>query len=129
MARILVVDDDADARAAIGAWLEGAGHEVVYAPNGEVGLEAYKRQPSDLVLVDLVMPVKNGLVTIRELCELDRMVRIIAITDQDPGDLDRALEYGAKGSLLKPIDADGLFEAVASVMRRSTGWDDAGVTI
>ena len=66
MARILLVDDDEVARLAMGTVLEEEGHDITYAPNGEVGLHLYRQRPFTVVLVDLIMPVKNGLQMIRE---------------------------------------------------------------
>ena len=124
MARILLIDDDEVARLTMGAILEEAGHEVTYAANGEVALALYARRSFPLVLVDLVMPVKNGLQTISELMELDKSARIVAFSGVAPEDLDMAADLGAARLLVKPVAPQDLMAAVNSQLRISAGWDD-----
>ncbi|NIM48457.1 MAG: response regulator [Gemmatimonadales bacterium] len=123
MSRILVIDDDEVTRVALGSVLEGADHEVSYAPNGEVGFSFYQREPFDLVIVDLAMPVKSGLRTIRELLEFDKTARIIAISGVSPEQFPLAEDYGALRTLLKPVKPPDLLEAVDGALRKSIGWD------
>ncbi len=99
MPRVLVIDDDEVSRLVIGKILEAAKYDVAYASNGEQGIAYYKKDPFDAVVVDLVMPVKNGLQTIRELYEDYRDVKIIAVTGVDPENLPLAEDLGAVGSL------------------------------
>ena len=99
MARILVVDDDAVSRLALGITLEDAGHEISYAANGELGLKVYQDSQFDLVIVDLEMPVIGGLRMIRELCEHDQDVRVIAVSSRSPEHLLHAEDYGARCAL------------------------------
>ncbi len=123
MATILVIDDDEVSRLAAGSALEAAQHEVHYAPNGEVGLKFYGRSPTDAVIVDLAMPVMNGLKTIRELKDRYPDVKIIAVSGVSPEQLPVAEQYGALRTLVKPISAAELQDAVAAVLRRATGWE------
>lgn len=60
MARILIVDDDADGCEALLTFLERAGHNVECAPNGQKALSAIIERPPDLVVLDLFMPEMNG---------------------------------------------------------------------
>jgi CheY-like chemotaxis protein len=124
MARVLLIDDDEVARLTMGAVLEEAGHEVAYASNGEIAVALYAKRPYSVVLVDLVMPVKNGLQTIQELLELDPNARIVAFSGVAPEDLDLAAHYGATRLLVKPVDPQDLLAAVDSQLRASSGWDD-----
>jgi len=123
MATVLVIDDDEVSRLAVGSALEANGHEVHYAPNGELGLKFYDKSPTDVVILDLAMPVMNGLRTIKELREIHREVRIIAMSGVSPEQLALAEEYGALRSMTKPLDPSELQQAVDDVMRRSMGWD------
>lgn len=126
MARILLIDDDEVARLTMGAILEEAGHEVTYAANGEVALALYARRSFPVVLVDLVMPVKNGLQTISDLMEMDKSARIVAFSGVSPEDLDLAADLGAARLLVKPVAPQDLMAAVNSQLRISSGWDDVG---
>lgn len=126
MARILIIDDDEVARLTTGAMLEADDHEVAYAPNGQVGISMYAGQPYDVVVVDLIMPVKSGVRTIRELRVMDPGARVIAMTGAAPEDLAVAAELGAVHSLIKPIDAERLRAMVDSLLQAEPGgWNDA----
>ena len=61
MARILIIDDDKMVLNMLRQILEGAGHTVVEAPNGEVAMRLWREQPADLIITDILMPEKDGL--------------------------------------------------------------------
>ena len=67
MARILIIDDDEQILTSLREVLEWDRHEVVDAPNGEVGVKLFREEPADLVITDILMPEKEGTETIREL--------------------------------------------------------------
>lgn len=121
MARILIIDDDEVARLTTGAMLEADEHEVAYAPNGQVGISMYAGKRYDVVIVDLIMPVKSGVRTIRELCEMDPGARVIAVTGAAPEDLAVAADLGAVHSLIKPIDAERLRASVDNLLQSEPG--------
>ena len=123
MATVLVIDDDEVSRLAVGSALEANGHEVHYAPNGEVGLEFYEKSPTDVVIIDLAMPVMNGLRTIQVLRENHRDARIIAISGESPEQLPMAEDYGALRSMAKPVNPTELQQAIEQVLRLSMGWE------
>jgi CheY-like chemotaxis protein len=123
MARVLVIDDDEVTRLFLGKVLEAAKHEVAYAANGEQGLDFYRKSPFDVVVVDLVMPVKSGLQTIRELCERYKDVKIIAVSGVDPEYLPLADDLGAVGTMTKPVDPKKLLELINDATKMSRGWD------
>ena len=124
MARVLVVDDEEVSRLVIGKILENAKHEVAYAANGEQGINYYNKDPFDVVVVDLVMPVKNGLQMIRELYEHYRDVKIIAVTGVDPENLPLAEQLGAVASMTKPVNPEKLLEEIEAALQTSRGWED-----
>ncbi|GAB4258059.1 response regulator [Deferrisoma sp.] len=78
MAKILVVDDEEHVRDVVRQMLEQAGHEVRDAADGEEALELYRAWSPDLVLTDILMPNKGGLVLIKELRERDPRLPIVA---------------------------------------------------
>lgn len=121
MARILVIDDDADVRRVVRRILEAEGHEVLEAANGAEGLKLYHQDPCDAVITDLYMPEKEGLETIRELCRNYSDVRILAITGAAQGSVfdlrQHATRLGAKAALAKPFSRQELLDALAEVWR------------
>jgi CheY-like chemotaxis protein len=131
MARILIIDDDAQEREFLHHVLESAGHEVVEAAEGGQALRAYRDRPADLVLCDIFMPGKEGLETIRELRALRPDVRIIAVSGGSPN---LAVDYlfvarklGALKALDKPLRPQALLDAVTEVLQTPlAGEGDAG---
>ncbi len=123
MARVLVVDDDEACRLTVGRILEAAGHQPSYATDGARGLAAYDPLKFDLVITDLVMPVKSGLVMIQEMCEAHQDPCIIAISGWSPEQLPTAVDYGARCALSKPMTPEELMQAVDSVLDLHDAWD------
>ncbi len=116
-ARVLLVDDN-DLNQQVGAeLLSGAGLLVDVADNGQMALDMLAKAPYDLVLMDMQMPVMDGLSATRQL-RLNpawATLPVLAMTANAMStDRDRCLEAGMNGHLAKPIDPDALF---ASVLR------------
>jgi len=82
VARILVVDDDKAVRLLLRTVLERRGHSVGEAENGDEGLRYYRVTPADLVIVDIQMPVMDGLQMIKELRGDFPTAKIIAISGE-----------------------------------------------
>ncbi len=122
MARILVIDDDADTRAMLEQILTSAGHEVILAADGREGVERYRTNPTDLVITDLYMPNQDGSETIQELRSCFPTVAIIAMSggnDSESGSgalLSIAQNVAAVGILHKPFLTEELLVAVAKAL-------------
>jgi len=116
MALILVVDDEEMERIFERAVLESAGHQLVFASDGEAALEHCRELKLDAVVTDLAMPDFNGLRFIRELRESGIMVPVIAVSGWAVDQLDLAREYGADLVLAKPVDPRKLVDAVEAAL-------------
>ena len=120
MARILVIDDDAAIRRLLQRILVDAGHVVQEAADGKHGFSAYRQEPSDLVITDLVMPDMEGLELIRALRHHDASVKILAMSGGDPSAarnyLKVALKFGAGGALAKPFSNQEFLDAVKTAL-------------
>ncbi len=115
--RILVVDDHPVVREGLAAMLESsAGMTVVgLAAGGEEGIKLFAEQRPDVVLVDLRMPVVDGIETLKRLRKLDAGVRVLILSSFDfAEDVYRAVEAGAQGYLLKDAPREELERAVRS---------------
>ena len=127
MPSILIVDDDALMRDALRKTLVRAGYDVEDASGGTAALDAYQRQPRDLVITDIVMANGEGLDTIRALRKLDAHVKIIAISGGGVGRPDDyltlAARFGAARVLAKPFSGPEVLAVVASVLAGSSDRD------
>ncbi|MFO7655042.1 MAG: response regulator [Candidatus Krumholzibacteriia bacterium] len=116
MPRILVVDDDDQIRAMLRLTLEREGHVIDEAADGNQALARYAAEPADLVIMDIVMPEKEGIETIMELRRTYRDVKIIAISGGgrvNPEDYLRwARTFGVQHTFAKPVDRNRLLDAV-----------------
>jgi HAMP domain-containing protein/signal transduction histidine kinase/DNA-binding response OmpR family regulator len=119
--RILIVDDDARNVFALASALEGHGIDVVYADNGEAGIEALQRDPGiDLVLMDVMMPGMDGYTAMRRIREIPAFsdLPLIALTAKAmPGDRENSLAAGASDHVTKPVDVDDLLGRVRTWLR------------
>jgi CheY-like chemotaxis protein len=123
MARILVVDDHEDSRELAAFILATAGHQTVQAADGDEALAALKREPIDLAVIDIFMPVKDGIEVIREIRRDFPAIKIVAVSAgwRPPiggGSrwnfemLAKAREVGAEGALPKPLTKEALLALV-----------------
>lgn len=116
MGRILIVDDEESDRVLERSILEGAGHTVFFAPDGESALEAYRIHVIELVITDLHMPRLNGLRLIRELKARDPDLAVIAVSGIAADQLDLAEDLGAVRTVVKPVTPEALLNAVAEAL-------------
>jgi two-component system chemotaxis response regulator CheY len=118
MARVLVVDDAAFMRKVLTDALVAGGHEVVgEAGDGEAAVAAYRDVQPDLVTLDITMPEKDGIATLRELIELDPAARVVICSalGQETKVLD-AIKAGAKDFVVKPFERERLLSAVEKAL-------------
>src|SRR5712692_10278602 len=108
-ARVLLVDDHALLRTGVANIInqESDLRVVAEAGNGVEAIEAYERHHPDVTLLDLRMPVMEGVEVVHHIRERDPRARVIVLTTYDTDDeISRALKAGAKAYVLKDISAD-----------------------
>ncbi len=117
--RVLVVEDHPVNRMIIEAWLTSAGHGAISAENGELGLELLAQQPFDLILMDVNMPVMDGLTATRLLRDREGPNRdapvVVLSASARVEDHEAGFAAGADAYLNKPID----FKELAAVLGRA----------
>ena len=116
MKRILVIDDEELMLTYLRDLLEAEGYEVLTAANGAEGLALFDTDPVDLVITDIIMPVKDGLDTILELKKQSPDLPIIAISAGGNIPKERYLAVASymknTKTLAKPFTRDELISAV-----------------
>lgn len=120
--RILVVEDDAAIRRGVVDALTVAGYEAWAAADGETGLEQARLEGVDLVLLDLLLPRRDGLQVLGTLRAEKPLLPIIILTARgSEEDRVRGLRLGADDYVVKPFSARELLARVAAVLRRCSG--------
>src|SRR5919198_4268015 len=116
--RVLVVDDDPRILSMMRRVLQLDGYEVVLAPNGDAALDAIRRDGVDLVILDLMLPGRDGF----EVCRTMRQesgVPILMLTARDEAaDKVTGLDCGADDYVVKPFNPDELLARVRALLRR-----------
>ena len=122
MARILVIDDNADMREVMRLILEGAGYSVDLAADGALGLVLQRSRPADVVITDIFMPNQDGLETVAHLRREFPQVKVIAMSGggvlvKGSRYLSTASEIGAHALLAKPFHPEQLLRAVRELLQ------------
>jgi two-component system alkaline phosphatase synthesis response regulator PhoP len=125
MAKILVVDDEPDMVEMIKAALEGAAHQVIAAHDGQEGIEKAKSEKPDAIILDIMMPVKDGFAACKELKETpackDIPVLILTAVSEHFSDSRYAksmgLELDAEDYIDKPIDPKVLLTRLDKLLK------------
>lgn len=100
--KILVVDDDNDLREMVGLVLSSAGYEPIYVADGALAFETFQNTNPDLVLLDIMLPGKDGIQVCREIRAVSGVPIIMLTAKSDTDDIVRGLEVGADDYIVKP---------------------------
>lgn len=128
-AKVLVVDDDPDIVQAIQIVLEAQDYRVITAANGEEGLERIRKEKPDVLVLDLLMPKKDGFAVVKELKEDPRFKRlpilILTSVREDASrrryELETGVELDVDDYVEKPIAPVELIKRVGNLVRRAQG--------
>ncbi|HEV2707154.1 MAG TPA: response regulator [Pyrinomonadaceae bacterium] len=118
---VLVVEDFEDNRFMMRRLLEMSGYRVVEAVNGQEAVETATRERPDLILMDLSLPLLDGLAATRRIRQQDGLsqVPIVAVSAHDTADFHAdALAAGCNEYVTKPIDFDQLEGLLSRLIRR-----------
>ena len=116
--KILVVDDDSNISELLRLYFENEGYEVKTANDGAEGVNAFKAFEPDLVLLDVMMPKKDGWQVLREIREMSSKPVIMITAKGDVFDKVLGLELGADDFVVKPFDTKELSARAKAVLRR-----------
>lgn len=125
--RILIVDDDIELRGLLQRYLSENGFEVRAAPDTRSMDQHLQREPYDAMVLDLMMPIEDGLSACRRLRAAGQAIPIIILTAKgDPIDRIIGIETGADDYLAKPFEPRELLARLGAVLRR-TGANGAAI--
>jgi len=120
MRRILVIDDDTQIQQMLRQMLEREGYEVVDALDGNEGIKLYRQLPADLIIIDIIMPGKEGISTIIEIRQDFPDAKIIAISGggliAPEVYLEMAERYGVCRTFSKPLDRKEFLDAIQELL-------------
>lgn len=115
---LLLVDDEPRIRRVLRLALEDEGYEVAEAANGIDALTALRRQPPDVVLLDIMLPDRDGFTVCREIRRASDVPVIMVTARTDSHDVVAGLEAGADDYVTKPLVAKELSARIRALLRR-----------
>ncbi len=120
MFKILVVDDNANARKFLTAVLNAENFQVVTANNGKEALDALEHEKVDLAVLDVMMPEIDGYELVELLREAGSMLPVLMVSaKQLPADRKQGFISGADDYMTKPVDAEEMVLRIRALLRRS----------
>ncbi len=129
MRQVLVVDDEPHIRAVLRGYLEAEGFAVAEAADGEAAVDAVRRQPPDLVLLDVVLPGLDGLEALRQLRTFSDVYVILVTARAEEVDKLVGLGVGADDYITKPFSPREVAARVKAVLRRDRGGREAPTAV
>lgn len=117
--KILLVEDESNFGAVLKNYLELSNYAVDWAEDGEKGWLCFKREQYDLCLLDIMMPVKDGVTLAREIRSVNKDLPIIFLTAKgEKEDQIRGYKVGADDYITKPFDTELLLLKIQAVLQR-----------
>ena len=116
--KLLIVDDDSNISELLKIYFENEGYEVKIVADGAEGINIFKMYEPDLVLLDIMLPKKDGLQVCREIREISSKPIIMVTAKGEVFDKVLGLELGADDFVVKPFDMKELSARVKAVLRR-----------
>lgn len=128
--RLLLVEDEKSLQDVIALNLRLEGYEVIVADDGKQGIETYKEQHFDLILLDVMLPGLDGFSVCEQIRLTDSKTPIIFLTAKDtPQDRIQGLKIGADDYINKPFNLEELFLRIKNVLKRSNPSVEASMKI
>ena len=116
--KILLVDDDPNIRQLVNLYLKKEDYDVVLADNGNTAIEKFKTDAPNLILLDLMLPGKDGWEVLREIRKTSNVPIIMLTAKDETFDKVLGLELGADDYVAKPFEPKELLARIKAVLRR-----------
>jgi DNA-binding response OmpR family regulator len=128
--RVLVIEDSTRLQRSLGTALRKSGYAVDLAGDGEEGLWLAESHDYDVIILDIMLPKRDGLAVLKELRRKGKAAHVLLLTARDTvPDRVRGLEAGADDYMVKPFALEELLARVAALCRRSYGSKQALITV
>ena len=124
--RVLIVDDEAKIRSLVGAYLRSEGFDTEEAADGDSALDLFRRLSPDLVVLDVMLPGKDGIEVLREVRRVSDVYVILLTARAEETDKLIGLSVGADDYVTKPFSPRELVARVKAVLRRGRDIGDQG---
>lgn len=119
---IMVVDDEVDFNYMMSYWLKAKDYSVISKSNGVEALEVVKKNPPDMVFLDISMPLMDGVETLKKIRELNKDIPVIMITAYGTQDrLQACQKLGVSGFFAKEDNFDSLLNIIDTVLKLHKG--------
>ena len=119
MATILLVEDDRNISELLQLYLQKEGYTVITAPDGREGLEKFRSNAPDLILLDVMMPVMNGWDTCRAIRAESQVPIIMLTAKSETDDKVMGLKAGADDYITKPFEMKEVLARIEAILRRA----------
>ncbi|MDR1482373.1 MAG: response regulator transcription factor [Synergistaceae bacterium] len=122
MKKILVIDDDAELCSLLGEYFRSDGFGFMYAHTGDGGLEILSDEVCDIVILDVMLPGKDGFEILKEIRNVSTIPVVMLTAKGDHVDRVVGLEIGADDYICKPFNMRELSARVRAILRRTDGF-------
>lgn len=119
--KIMIVEDEAQIRSVITAYLENAGFEVIEAQNGFDGLALFESKSPALVVLDVMMPGISGFEVLSEIRRISQVPVIMLTAKQQEDDRINGFDLGADDYVSKPFSPRELVKRIEAIIKRTYG--------
>ncbi|GHV44013.1 DNA-binding response regulator [Synergistales bacterium] len=123
--KILLIDDDEELGALLETYFRSEGFDFGYASNGDAGLKLFGAEAYDIIILDVMLPGRDGFDILREIRNMSQMPVIMLTAKGDHIDRVVGLEIGADDYICKPFNMRELSARIRAVLRRSVGFEPA----
>ena len=119
--KILLAEDDANLGTVLSTFLSAKDFEVSLCINGEIALERFKSQMFDFLILDVMMPIKDGFSVAQEIRETDQDIPILFLTAKSMADDKlKGFSSGADDYMTKPFAMDELLARINAILKRTS---------
>ena len=120
--KLLIAEDDVNLGKLLNTFLTAKGYETTLCENGEIAFNTFRKGAYDFLILDVMMPVKDGFTVAKEIREFDKKVPILFLTAKSmKEDKLTGFEVGADDYLTKPFEMDELIARINAILKRTIG--------